>query len=133
MKPTLTVAESKPEPSAKVFYVELQKEWDVFMAFHNHHSSSILKDSPCQCTLISKAHKYLWTKRIPTDKIEYNCDCGSLIKVLVPKLTYLEDVTYDVYQELVKGSLDYLFTLKYSVPSTDQPGYGGCVYTGIMK
>ena len=133
MKPSLTVAESKPELSAKAFYVESQKERDVFTAFHNHHSSSVLEDSPCQCTLISKAHKYLQTKRIPTDEIEYNCDCGSMIKVLVPKPTYLEDVTYDVHQELVNGSLDYLFTLKYSVPSTDQPGYGGCVYTGIIK
>jgi len=56
-----------------------------------------------------------------------------MIKVLVPKLTYLEDVTYDVHQELVNRSLDYLFTLKYSVPSTDQPGHGGYIYTGIMK
>ena len=47
MKPTLTVAESKPEPSAKAFYVESQKERDVFTVFHNHHSSSILEDSPC--------------------------------------------------------------------------------------
>ena len=133
MKPSLTVAESKPEPSAKAFYIESQKERDVFTAFYNHHLSSVLEDSPCQCTLISKAHKYLRTKRIPTDKIEYNCDCSSPIKVLVPKPTYLEDVTYDVHQELVKESLNYLFTSKYSVPSTDQPGYGGCVYIGIMK
>ena len=133
MKPSLTVAESKPEPSAKAYYIKSQKERDVFMMFHNHHSSSVLKDSPCQCTLISKAHKYLQEKRIPTDEIEYNCDCGSLIKVLVPKPTYLEEVTYDVHQELVKGSLDYLFTSKYSVSSTDQPGHRGCVYTEIIK
>ncbi len=133
MKPSLTVAESKPEPGAKAYYIELQKERDVFTTFHNHHSSSVLEDSPCQCTLISKAHDYLQTKGIPTDEIEYNCDCGSLIKVLVPKPTYLEDVTYDVHQELVNGSLDYLFTSKHSVPSIDQPGHGGCVYTGIMK
>ena len=133
MKPTLTVTESKPEPSAKAFYIELQKEWDIFTAFHNHHSSSVLKDSLCQCTLISKAHKYLWIKRILTDEIEYNCDCGSLIKVLVPKLTYLENVTYDIYRELVKRSLDYLFISKYLVPSTDQPGHRGYVYTGIIK
>ena len=56
-----------------------------------------------------------------------------MIKVLVPKLTHLEDVTYDVYQELVNGSLNYLYTSKYSVPSTDQPGHRGCVYIGIMK
>ena len=123
MKPSLTVAESKPDPSARTFYVESQKEREVFLAFHNHHSSSVLEDSPCQCTLISEAHQYLQTKRIPTDEIEYNCDCGSLIKVLVPKPTYLEDVKYDVYQELVNGSLDYLFTSKHSVPSSDQPGH----------
>ena len=133
MKPPLKVAESKPEPSAKAFYIESLKERDVFTEFHNHHASLVLKDSPCQCTLISKAHKYLQEKRIPTDEIEYNCDCGLMIKVLVPKPTYLEDVTYDVYQELVNGSLDYLYTSKYSVPSIDQLGHGGCMYTGIMK
>ena len=72
-------------------------------------------------------------KGIPTDKIEYNCDYGPMIKVLVLKLTYLEDVTYDVYQELVNRSLNYLFISKYSVPSTNQLGHRGCVYTGIMK
>ena len=119
MKPSLIVAELKPEPSAKAFYVELQKERDIFMAFYNHHSSSVLEDSLCQCTLISQAHEYVWAKGIPTDEIEYNCDSSPMIKVLVPKPTYLEDVTYDVHQELVNRSLNYLFTSKYSVPSTD--------------
>jgi hypothetical protein len=53
MKSSLIVAESKPELSAKAFYVELQKEQDIFTAFHNHHSSSVLEDSPYQYTLIS--------------------------------------------------------------------------------
>ena len=59
MKPFLTVAELKPNPSARTFYVESQKEREVFLAFHNHHSSSVLEDSPCQCTLISEAHQYI--------------------------------------------------------------------------
>ena len=133
MKPTLTVAKSKPEPSTKAFYIELQKERDIFIAFHNYHLSSILEDSPCQYTLISQTHEYIRAKGIPTDEIEYNCDYGSMIKVLVPKLTYLKDVTYDVHQELVNGSLDYLFTSKYSVPSTDQLGHRGYVYIEIIK
>ena len=97
MKPSLIVAESEPEPSAQAFYIESQKERDIFTAFHNHYSSSVLEDSPCQCTLISQAYEYIWAKGVPTDEIEYNYDCGSIIKVLVPKLTYLEDVTYDVH------------------------------------
>ena len=53
MKPSLIVAESKPKLSAKAFYVKSQKERDILVAFHNYYSSSVLEDSPCQCTLIS--------------------------------------------------------------------------------
>ena len=35
--------------------------------------------------------------------------------------------------ELIREGFDYLFTLKLIVPSVDQPSYGGCLYTAIMK
>ena len=39
----------------------------------------------------------------------------------------------NVDQSLIDGHLGYLFISKLSVPSIDQPGYGGCIYTGILK
>ena len=30
-------------------------------------------------------------------------------------------------------SIDYLFTSKLSIPSTNQPGYRGCIYMSILK
>ena len=39
----------------------------------------------------------------------------------------------DVNQSLIDGYLNYLFTSKLSIPSINQPGHGGCIYTGILK
>ena len=37
-----------------------------------------------------------------------------------------------LHYELIRRGFDYLFILKLSVPSVDQPGHGGCLYTAIM-
>ena len=55
------------------------------------------------------------------------------IEVLVPEKTLDSTMDYNVSSDLIEGCFDYLFTSLYSVPLIDQPGYGGCVYTGIAK
>ena len=77
---------------------------------------------------------YLTNNKVPFNKVEVKCDCGKIIQLPVPKSKFEEGIAnVDVNQSLIDGHLDYLFTSKLSVPSIDQPGHRGCIYTGILK
>ena len=98
---TPSMPETAPDPDAQAFYIESQKERDVFRDFHEHHSTSTLEESPCQCTLFDQAHKHIQEQKMPTDEHDFRCDCGKPLKASVPKTTHPEAMVYDVHQDLL--------------------------------
>ena len=77
---------------------------------------------------------YLTNNKIPFNEVEVKCNYGTIIQLPVPKSKFDKGMTnVDVNQSLIDRHLDYLFTSKLSVPSIDQPGYRGYIYTGILK
>ena len=121
------------DPDIVAEYEAAQKNCEEFREFHVRHSTTMSTNGPCQCTLIKDGNERIVANNVDHDIYEFSCDCGTPLKVLVPKGTINPDMKYDVVNDLVNGHLDHLFTSLHSIPSVDQPGHGGCVYTGIAK
>ena len=130
---TLHVADTEPHPEALSVFEVATKEYNAFLDFNKKHSTSTSTTSSCQCTLIERGNQHIVSKNIPHNSYTFNCDCGKSITPLVPTETRATDMTYDVHQDLIDGHFDHLFTSVHSIPSGDQPGHGGCVYTAIAK
>ena len=125
--------DTTPDPYILEEYQAAQHHCEEFRNFCLSNSTTTSADSPCQCSLINKGNQHILSNNILHDICEFDCDCSTPLKVLVPKRTLDPKMDYDIVNDLVDGHLDYLFSSLHSVPSIDQPGHGGCVYTGIAK
>ena len=89
----------------------------------------------CQHSVVEEAFTYTREHKIPFDKVEITCEeCGQTFKLPIPKTMCSGEMRgINIYQHLIDGMLDYLHKSTLSIPSTDQPGFGGCVHTGVGK
>ena len=108
------------------------KDAICFDNFNKYKGVEGQTEPPCQCTLIGRLTSCL-SKGFSLESYEVVCDCGNTMILPAPKAAYIQKQQLGVYDLLTVGSLDPFFTSKYSLPSIDQPGHGGCVFTGIMK
>ena len=125
--------ETEPDPESLSAFQHAVKERDIFLEFYKENSTLTSAGSPCQCTLVEQGNHHIMSNNIPHTSYTYDCDCGNPITPLAQLKTNDASMTYDVCNDLIEGYFDYLFTSMCSIPSIDQPGHGGCVYTGIAK
>ena len=127
----IPLTEMKPDPKSLECFVRAMEDRETFVNFNKVHSTSTPLRGICQCTLVEKGNQYILSKKIPNVSFTFECDCSKQISTLVPLGTNSAGMTYDICEDLIEGHFDHLFTSLHSIPSIDQPGHGGCVYTGI--
>ena len=82
--PCPLVAEIKPSPYKNTTYCEEQCEQDIFLHFHEMHTSQNAVEWACQHSLIYQAHALLRKNSIPMKEIRLACNCGTPILIPVP-------------------------------------------------
>ena len=125
--------ETNPDPLSLAAYEQAQRERDAFQEFHKVHSTLTTAESQCQCTLIDNGNQHILSKEISHESYAFDRDCGKSIATLVLKRICDSAMTHDASNDLIEGYFDHLFASLHSIPSTDQPGHGGCVCAGIAK
>ena len=133
--PTTTIEAAKPKKIALKTLETDRKDRDLFRTFHKEVVRPEHKSPQCQCNLVEEAQNYLNTNSIPFEEMTITCEeCGQTHKLPIPKNAHAEGMSnIDIPQRVINGELDYACTSTLSVPSIDQPGCGGCVYTGTCK
>ena len=76
--------DTTPHPGVLEEYEAALHHCEEFRNFCLNNSTTMSTDSPCQCSLIDKGNQHILSNNILHDICEFDCECSTPLKVLVP-------------------------------------------------